>query len=120
MWTSRISDSERPGLIRVAVEYAGAAVSYGDVLDAWRSDPAFCGWFNDLLAAAAFSAFRWETPPVTEESSDRPFEFVLIDSPGLARASQPSTFAEHFRAQNPTSSRSRTSAAMRSWSCHAP
>jgi hypothetical protein len=99
MWTSRISDSQRPDLIRVALEHAGATASYRDVLEAWRDDSAFCGWFNDLLAEAAFSAFRWETPPVTEEISHQPFEFVLLDSPGLARAPEPSAFAEHFRAE---------------------
>lgn len=33
---------------------------------------------------------------VTAETAGRPFEFVLIDSPGLARDADPAAFADHF------------------------
>jgi hypothetical protein len=49
-----------------------------------------------LLADAPFSAFRWETPPITTLSAGRPFEFVLLDSPELASHPDPDAFAEHF------------------------
>jgi len=49
-----------------------------------------------LLADAPFSAFRWETPPITTASAVRPFEFVLLDSPELATHPDPDAFAEHF------------------------
>lgn len=97
MWTSRTIDSDRAGVTRFALERSGATASYGEVLEAWRSDATFCGWFGDLLAVSAFSAFKWETPAVTDASRAQSFEFVLLDSPGLARAPDPSAFAEHFR-----------------------
>jgi len=31
------------------------------------------------------SAYFWETPPLTRDSADRPFECVLKNAPGLAR-----------------------------------
>jgi len=49
------------------------------------------------LADAPYSAFRWETPPVTFGSSDRPFEFALLDSPELETEPDPDAFAERFR-----------------------
>jgi hypothetical protein len=52
---------------------------------------------RSLLADAPFSAFRWETPPITRASADLPFEFVLLDSPGLTSQPDPDAFAEHFR-----------------------
>ena len=73
--------------------------SYRQVLESWRTDHGFSVWFNDLLAQSPFSAFRWETPPVSDTTLDRPFEFVLLDSPGLARRPDPSAFAGHFLAR---------------------
>jgi hypothetical protein len=49
-----------------------------------------------LLADSPFTAFRWETPPITIATANRPFEFVLLDSPGLARNPDADAFAEHF------------------------
>jgi hypothetical protein len=67
-------------------------------VEAWRHDAAFRAWFGDLLAAVSFAAFRWETPSVTTATVGRPFEFVLVDSPGLAQAPDAGAFDEHFRA----------------------
>jgi hypothetical protein len=69
---------------------------YREVLRLWRTDRAFRTTFNALLADAPYRAFRWETPPITKANADRPFEFVLIDSPGLAREPEPDAFAAHF------------------------
>jgi hypothetical protein len=49
------------------------------------------------LASAPFAAYFWETPPITIATSDRPFEYVLTDAPGLASASpEVAAFREHF------------------------
>jgi len=52
-----------------------------------------------MLADAPYRAYLWETPPITMHSSGRAFEFVLVDSPQLARSvPDPDTFASHFEA----------------------
>lgn len=71
-------------------------LSYADVLNHWSDDEGFRAWFNKQLAACSFTAFRWETPPVTRATIQRPFEFVLLDAPELDRAADPSDFAGHF------------------------
>jgi hypothetical protein len=38
---------------------------YSDVLDLWQRDEPFRSFFISLLAEAPFSAYRWETPPVS-------------------------------------------------------
>ena len=43
-----------------------------------------------------FKAFRWETPGVTIDTQENPFEFVVLNSPGLQRQANPAAFAEHF------------------------
>lgn len=67
--------------------------SYGEVVERWQSDEAFRDRFTAALADSEHSAFFWETPPISAATVDRPFEFVLVDSPALARARpQPEPF----------------------------
>lgn len=96
MWGSHVGDAGIPGTLRFWLSRNSKPVSYANVLDAWRTDPGFCGWFGDVLAGAPFAAFRWETPPITETTVNRRFEFALLDDPGLARRPTPEAFAEHF------------------------
>jgi hypothetical protein len=94
MWTSR--SKPLPGGLRVAIEIDSSPVSFAEVLRRWRDDEEFRAFFIEQLAASRFSAFRWETPPITAATADRPFEYVLHDSPGLARTADPDAFAAYF------------------------
>ena len=96
-WTSRISDAGCAGGIRVTLSRGVKAAAYTDVIEAWRSDARFRSWFNAVLAGASFHAFRWETPPVSCATMTQPFEFVLLDAPGLADQPDPGAFDEHMR-----------------------
>jgi hypothetical protein len=96
MWTTRSEDLSVGRGRRFAVERDARPASVADVLNGWQRDTGFRAWFNALLAAAPCAAFRWETPPVTAASVARPFEFVLLDSPELARPPDQQAFAEHF------------------------
>src|SRR5262245_526760 len=96
MWTQRSEQLAGGRVIKVAIDFDGSAVSCAEVLQQWQTDLDFRSFFNGVLAAAPFSAFRWETPAVTATSVDRPFEFVLLDSPGLARTPDANAFREHF------------------------
>jgi hypothetical protein len=96
MWSFR--SEELPGHhgLRFAADLDGQPAAFRDVLCAWQSDAAFRSLFNAQLAGAPYTAFRWETPPVTDTTVTRPFEFVLLDSPGLAQSPDLQAFAEHF------------------------
>jgi hypothetical protein len=94
MWTTRCADC--PGGVRVALDRGLAAAPYIDVIDGWCRDPEFRSWFSSVLAGASFQAFRWETPAVDVTTATRPFEFVLLDSPQLARRPDPGAFQDQF------------------------
>lgn len=79
-----------------AVDPEGAPASYREVLKLLEQDAAFRDTLNQVLADAPFSAYRWETPPVSTATLDRPFEFVLLDNPSLDRAPDTAAFSEHF------------------------
>lgn len=100
-WTARQEKSADGRTIRVAIDLDSAPVPYAEVLRRWQHDATFRSFFIALLADAPFAAFRWETPPVTTATVERPFEFVLLDSPGLAVAPDAGAFAEYFRKAGP-------------------
>ena len=96
MWTTRSEQLANGRGIQVAIDLDSTPVSFAEVLRRWQEDAEFRSLFVALLADAPFSAFRWETPPITAATARRPFEFVLLDSPGLARPPDLEAFAEHF------------------------
>jgi hypothetical protein len=97
MWSTRNEELAHGSV--VSVDFEGQPVRFSEVLRRWQDDPVFRAFFIALLADSPFSAFRWETPPITAGSAGRPFEFALLDSPGLASEPDPDAFAGHFRGQ---------------------
>jgi hypothetical protein len=95
MWTWP-SDSPDEQTIRFRVRSGDRRLSWDEVLSLWRDNAAFRTAFGNVLAAAPFEAFRWETPAVTAGDVQTAFEFVLVESPALLTAADPSPFAGHF------------------------
>ncbi|HSH41031.1 MAG TPA: hypothetical protein VK973_02770, partial [Arenicellales bacterium] len=83
---------------RVVLRNNGRALSFVDVIDLWRGDKWFSGFFVETLAACRYRCFRFETPPAMSGTLDRPFEFVLVDSPEIDLAADPRDFQAHFDA----------------------
>lgn len=96
MFDSRIDILNHGSAHRYEILDGARRPSYGEVLALWRRDGDFRSFFISLLSDAPFTAYRWETPPVTAGTLDRPFEFVLLDSPGLAVPADPTAFAAHL------------------------
>jgi len=72
-------------------------VSFGAYLKLLEEDQRFASWFTDLLAGADYEAFFWEHPPLNDANIDSGVEFVLLDSPALARLRpDPEPFSSHF------------------------
>jgi hypothetical protein len=94
MWSTRGQQLDNGRILQVHLD-----APYSEVVRLWQDDAAFRSFFIALLADAPFSAFRWETPALTVASGQRSFEFVLLDSPGLAAHPDPQAFAEHFAAR---------------------
>jgi hypothetical protein len=96
MWTTQSKLLADGRGLQCVVNLGSRPATFADVMRGWQEDVTFRMLFNTFLAGVPFSAFRWETPPVTATTITRPFEFVVLDSPGLARRSDPQAFAEHF------------------------
>src|SRR5690348_13819427 len=97
MWAARSEKLDQRRGLRFVIDRDSRPATFADVLKGWRHDHTFCSVFTDILGESPFDAFRWETPPVTSSTLTRDFEFVLLDSPYLARRPDLKAFAEHFR-----------------------
>ena len=96
MFESKQDKLNRGRAYRYTLARDAEPLRYAEVLDRWQHDAAFRSFFLSLLRDVPFSAYRWETPPVTARTASRPFEFVLLDSPALACAPDAEAFAQHF------------------------
>ena len=81
---------------RYVITQDAEPLRYNEVITLWQHNAPFRSFFFALLKDVPFSAYRWETPPVTARAVSRPFEFVLLDSPALARPPDANAFAAHF------------------------
>src|ERR671919_933402 len=106
MWGTRVDVLSDGHVRRVAVLRDGAAVSYAEVVEQWRASRPFRTFFTALLADPPYQAYFWETPPVSRATAAQPFEFVLVDSPGLAGMTpEPGAFERHFAPAQPVADR---------------
>jgi hypothetical protein len=96
MWSTHSEPLNKGRSLKVMLQRGSASVSFEEVLKRWQHDDAFRSFFIAALADAPFSAFRWETPPISSTLVTRAFEFVLQDSPGLAANPDRDAFTEHF------------------------
>jgi len=97
MWSTQIEPHAGGSVLKVGIDRDASPVPYLEVLRRWQADADFRDFFLAVLADAPFPAFRWETPPITAATAHRPFEFVLLDSPGLAARPHPGAFAGPFQ-----------------------
>lgn len=76
-------------------------LTYSEAIALWQNSSSFRSFFSSLLASTPFPAYFWETPPVTKSTVEREFEFVLANSPQLAKIDpDPSDFEEYFSSAN--------------------
>lgn len=98
MWAISTEPLPKASGLRGFVNHGDQGATFEQVIRAWREDREFRTQFNAALAAAPYSAFRWETPALSRDTQGRLFEFVLLDSPGLASRPDAAAFADFFPA----------------------
>src|SRR5262249_34671974 len=81
---------------RCRLRQDGARVTRLEALGLVESSSAFRDALGRTIVASPYVALRWETPPITVDTLDREFEFVLVDDPFLEMAPEPHVFASWF------------------------
>ncbi len=69
---------------------------YSEVINLWQSDRDFRSFFILLLTNIPFSAYGWETPPITNKTLNRIFEFVVLDNPLLNKNPNSTAFTNYL------------------------
>lgn len=97
---------ESPSAVRVVLTQMdgsgpAARLSWGEVLHALdaegKSFSMLRQLLSDIMRDMPFESFYWECPPVSLATLDRPFEFMVIDAPHLARfAPNQGPFSEYL------------------------
>ena len=105
MYNSEVTQLDDNRVLHFRLLRDGGPLSWSDVVDRWQNDQSFRRFFVSVLVEAPFPAYFWETPPVTDATINREFEFVLVDSQQLAdvRTDQ-QAFANHFASAQPGAS----------------
>lgn len=96
---STVVDAGR--IVKTEIRDEGNSLSVERAISLWRSDGSFRTWFNTLISAAPFDAFRFETPSVSAGSAGRPFEFVTVNSPSIDRPADFRAFRMQFEEAPP-------------------
>ncbi len=101
MFTAQIENLNNPKKQKIILKQEGRSLSFEEVIYLWREDKSFCSFFISVLDKTPYEAYFWETPPVNQDTLDRDFEFVWIESSALASV-QPEahTFREHFDSES--------------------
>ena len=98
MWKSLVEILKFKHIHKISILDRDRQLTYLEVIELWQDNKAFNLFFSSLLAKAPFSAYFWETPPITTSSINHAFEFVLVDSPQLARIKPDSSpFRPYFQ-----------------------
>lgn len=93
------SSEDDGSTLRFTMKKDDRQLTYKEVLALWQRDEEFRSFYLRLLTDSPFSAFVWESPPIAP-SRDRPFEFVLRETPTPRGSPDRDTFQEYFGADD--------------------
>jgi hypothetical protein len=83
-------------LLNFHIRKDGLAVSNGQVLDLWCEDELFRDFYCSLIKDSGFHDYAWETPAISIDNLNEPFEFVLINAPTSNITPDQKTFEQFF------------------------
>lgn len=96
MWSADTKQLD-PRTRKSIVRWNGALLTARKAYELCISSVQFRQAFIEDLCSAPFAAYFWETPPLTTDTTERPFEYVITDAPKLASVSpEVQAFSEHF------------------------
>jgi len=100
MWKSHLHKIDRQTTKSTVSDDSGV-LPFREVIELWHGSDEFRKYFAALISDSPFDAFFWETPPVTDRTLDRPFEFVLVEGASLSQLEpDPSPFMSHFSSRH--------------------
>lgn len=87
------------GGVKLSYFFNNDRLSYSQVVNLWNTQPLFAKFYTDSLIALPYQAIRWESPPLTQNNLQRPYQCVAINAPELIRPANPYDFQAYFSDQ---------------------
>ena len=82
---------------RITMTLDAESLTWHQTIDLWQQDAEFRALTTQILRDSPYTAFFWETPPLTSESLYQPWEFVIVEAPMLAKVPpNPQPFAQYL------------------------
>lgn len=97
MWTANRKLIDSGSIQKISVFNGDQQIIYSEVIELWQHDHSFRSFFISLLTETPMTAYFWETPPISQATVNKVFEFVLVNSPRLFLVHpNQSDFKRHF------------------------
>lgn len=88
MWTAENTIIEEGRICKYEILKGEQYITFKDFLYELKESRGFRKYFNQLLADVPFDAFFWECRAVKRTTTNQKFEFVVVESPTLARITE--------------------------------
>ncbi len=87
---------DRVNLLKYSVREEGQELKYLRVIELWERDQEFVDFYLSIFKKYGFNSYIWETPPISTCFVNRPFEFVLHNTPKASQNPDLDTFDQYF------------------------
>ncbi|MCB9295404.1 MAG: hypothetical protein H6559_20115 [Lewinellaceae bacterium] len=93
---------ERNGFVqKYRLRKNGQLLEYREVLRLWEMDEEFLNFYIKLFKKCGFNSYVWETPPVSTDNIEQPFEFVILNTPKSSSLPDYETYKEYYDLSGP-------------------
>ena len=100
MWNYKKEVLTENMIHRYQIDQDGELITYVQFLDLLTSHSIFRSFYNGILADSEFQAYFWENKAMEEHNQNKPYEFVLVNSPYLNSLEADSNdFSEYFNTE---------------------
>ncbi len=96
IFEATVTSENNGNLYKTRVKRSGKELTFREVLNLWENDQLFVDFYLSLFKKYGFSSYIWETPPISTNSLDQAFEFVILNSPRSSQIPDVNTFYEYF------------------------
>jgi len=83
-------------LQKFRIKKSGNELKYREVLDLWENNQEFTEFYSSIFKKCGFASYIWETPPISTDSLNQAFEFVILNTPKSSLKPDVDTFSEYF------------------------
>jgi hypothetical protein len=99
-FVARFDEDVNRSVLQFSISEGSQRLTYSQVLDYWETDDEFTHFYISLFERSGLKSYLWETPPITQASRNRDFEFVLLATPVSSRQPDRERYRDYYESDN--------------------